>query len=208
MVMKQPDLTVSKANQEKAEKLYGNFVAGVTRQVKDEMSSFSTWSTLMRMIRKDKADPSEKHIYEVVKRMEKDKVHSQVALQISEMTTKKAENLQKLTLIKMIPFLLGMLGLIILTSLTFAAKPLSFTNPSIQIYAIAAAVFLPLTIWGYFKRGEAKLDMVATNILLQASSAYASAKMQGKSAIAAMQNLDQMRRKAKAMEEKNKKKKK
>lgn len=204
--MKQPDLTVSKANQERAEKLYGNFVAGVNRQIKDDMANFSTWSTILRMIRKDKADPSEKHIYEVVKRMERDKVNSQIALQVSEMTTRKAENLQKLTLIKMIPFLLGMLGLIIVVSLTIAAKPLSFANPAVQVYASLAAILLPLLVWGYIKRGEAKLDMVATNILLQASSAYASAKMQGKSAIAAMQNLDQMRRKAKAMEQKNKKK--
>lgn len=204
MTIQQPDLTVTKANQEKAGKIYDNFVNGVIRQVKGELGAFSTWATIMRFVTKSKVDPSEKHIYEVIKRFERDKVNSQVALQISDITTRKAQSLHKITLIKMIPFLAGMLGMIVLISLTIATRPLEFSNPTIQKYLIISAIFLPLFIWGYFKRGEAKLDMVATNILLQASSAYASAKMQGKGGIAAMQNLGQMRRKAKAMEQKNK----
>lgn len=204
MTIQQPDLTVTKANQEKAGKMYDNFVNGVIRQVKGELGVFSTWATIMRFVTKNKVDPSEKHIYEVIKRFERDKVNSQIALQISDITTRKAQSLQKITLIKMIPFLAGMLGMIVLISLTIATRPLEFSNPTIQKYLIISAIFFPLFIWGYFKRGEAKLDMVATNILLQASSAYASAKMQGKGGIAAMQNLGQMRRKAKAMEQKSK----
>jgi hypothetical protein len=51
------------------------------------------------------------------------------------------------------------------------------------------------------------MDMLATNIFLQAASAYASAKLQGKGQIAAMQNLEEMRRKAKTMEAKKSEKK-
>lgn len=206
MTIKQPDLSVSKANQEKAGKVFDNFMNGATRQVKDDLQAFSTWAMIARMINKNKVDPSEKHIYEIVKRFERDKVNSQIALQISDLTSRRVENLQKITLIKMIPFLLGMLGLFVLTILILMTRPLEFANPVIQNYLIISGIFLSLFIWGYFKRGEAKLDMVATNILLQASSAYASAKMQGKGGIAAMQNLGEMRRRAKSMEEKSKKK--
>ncbi len=204
-IMRQPDLSISKANEEKGIKVFDNYMNGAVRQVARDASSFSTWSQVRRLVSKTKIDPSEKHIFEIVKRMEKDKVHSQVALQLTEMTTTKAQNLQKITLIKMIPFFIAILGLIVLTVLILMARPLAFTNPIVQRYLIAAAIFVPLLVWGLKSRAEAKMDMIATNILLQASSAFASAKLQGKGQIAAMQNLDEMRRKAKTMEAKAKK---
>lgn len=204
MVMKQPDLSVSKGDAEKADKLFDNFANGALREVSREASSFSTWSMIRRMLAKSKIDPSEKHIFEIIKRMDKDKVPAPVALHISETATRKIQNLQKITLIKMIPFFVGMLGLIILGGLILATKPLLFTNPVIQRYLIMLALMIPLLVWGLRQRKDAKFDMIATNILLQASSAYASAKFQGKGQIAAMQNLDEMRRRAKSMEAKNK----
>jgi hypothetical protein len=64
--------------------------------------------------------------------------------------------------------------------------------------------FIPLFVWGIARRKSAKLDMISINVVLQGATAYASAKMQGKGQIAAMQNLDEMRRKAKSMEKKQK----
>ncbi len=68
--------------------------------------------------------------------------------------------------------------------------------------------FLPLLIWGIIRRKSAKLDMISINVVLQGATAYASAKMQGKGQIGAMQNLDEMRRKAKSMDKKSKESKK
>jgi uncharacterized membrane protein YqjE len=199
-IMRQPDLSISKANEEKGIKVFDNYMNGARRQVTRDAASFSTWSQVRRLVTKTKIDPSEKHIFEIVKRMEKDKVHSQVALQLTEMTTTKAQNLQKLTLIKMIPFFLAILGLIVVTALILVTRPLAFSNPIVQRYLIISAIFIPMLIWGLKRRTEAKMDMLATNIFLQAASAYASAKLQGKGQIAAMQNLEEMRRKAKTME--------
>ncbi len=204
-IMRQPDLSISKANEEKGIKVFDNYMNGALRQVSRDAGSFATWSQVRRLISKTKIDPSEKHIFEIVKRMEKDKVHSQVALQLTEMTTSKAQNLQKLTLIKMIPFFVAVLGLLVLSVLILMARPLEFANPIVQRYLIISVIFIPLFIWGLKRRAEAKMDMIATNVLLQASSAYASAKLQGKGQIAAMQNLEEMRRKAKTMEAKSKK---
>ena len=73
------------------------------------------------------------------------------------------------------------------------------------MFTAPLAFFIPLLIWGMNKRKEAKVDMLAINVLMQASSAYSSAKMQGKGSIAAMQNLSEMRTRSKKLEEKNKK---
>lgn len=202
--MRQPDLTVSKGDAEKADKLFDNFANGALREVMREARSFSTWSFVRRLISKNKIDPSEKHIFEIIKRMDKDKIPAPVALHISETATAKMQNLQKITLIKMIPFFVGTLGVLILLGLIFSTKPLSFANPVLLRYLIVLGIMLTLLVWGFLQRKKAKFDMIAGNILLQASSAYASAKFQGKGQIAAMQNLEEMRRKAKTMEAKAK----
>lgn len=209
MSIQSPDLSVSKANQEKAYRLIENFLNGTQRQVQENIKNYSTLSTIMRFIKKDKSDPSEKQVLEVVKRMERDKLHYQIALQISEITGKQAENWQKAMFFKMIPYFIGLLGVIIISSLILSTKPLSFENPVLIRNLILLLIFTGIFIWGLLKRKLAKVEMLASNILLQAASAYASAKMQGKSHIAAMQNLAEMKRRAKSEDlkakEKNKK---
>jgi hypothetical protein len=207
MSIQSPDLSVNKANQEKAYKLIENFQNASQRQIKERLKDYSTWTTIIKLLKKDKSDPSEKQVLEVIKRMERDKLHYQVALQMSEITGKQAENWQKAMLIKMIPYFIGLLGIIILSSLIIGSKPLNLENPSVIRYSIILPVFIGLFIWGFLKRRTAKIEMLASNILLQAASAYASAKMQGKSHVAAMQNLTEMKRRAKAQDAKSKEKK-
>lgn len=205
--MQAPDLSVSKANQDKAYRLIENFLNATEKRVHASISKFSTFSSLIRLIKKDKTDPSESFVLEVIERMQRDKMHSQVALQISDITMNRLQNLQKAMIFKILPFLLGFLGTSTLVVLILTSQPLSFENPWLARYLIALAVFLPLFIWGSISRSKVKAEMVASNILFQASSAYASAKMQGKGKIGALQNLTEMRRKAKAEEAKSKKKK-
>lgn len=205
MTLQRPDMSISKANQEKATQLYNNFFSGIKRQVDKDKKQFSTFSMLRRMISKDKTDPMDNHILEAVRRLERDKIHSQVALQLSEIAQSQAQNMQKLTLIKMIPFLVSLLGMIILGSLAFSQKPFDIQSFEVLRFLIPMAILVPVFIWGMIKRSSAKLDMLSINILLQASSAYATAKMQGKGAVAAMQNLSEMRRRSKRMEESKKK---
>ena len=191
-----PDLSVSKTNQEKANKLISNFLDATERQVKTTAKDFSGVSSIVRFIKKDKSDPSEKIVLETIRRMQKDKINPQIALQISEATMNKLQNQQKIAIFKMLPFLLGIAGILTMVVLILFAQPFSFDNPLIQKYLLGLAFFLPLLIWGMINRQKVKFDLLSTNILFQASSAYASAKMQGKGEIAALQNLSQMKRMA------------
>lgn len=206
--MQQPDFTVSKINREKAEKLFDNFYNGTLREIKRQKKAFSSFAMISRMLKKTGDDPTDKAAMEVVSRLERDKVNSQIAIQIAEICQSKAQNLQKVTMIKMIPFFIGIIGVSILGVLAFMAKPLSFDNPDFVKFLIPQVLFVPLLIWGFLRRGEAKFDMITANVVLQGSSAYASAKMQGKGKVGAMQNLQEMKRRAKSVEENQKKEKK
>lgn len=202
--IQQPDFSVSKVNQERATKLFDNFMNATKRTIEKNISEFSTLSAIKRLLKGSKNDPTDAQILEVIKRLDRDKINSQIAIQISEFCQIKAQNLQKITLLKLIPFLIGSLGLLVLGTLTLMVKPLSFQNPEIYKFLIPMVFFIPLLIWGIARRKSAKLDMISINVVLQGATAYASAKMQGKGQIAAMQNLDEMRRKAKSMEKKQK----
>lgn len=202
--IQQPDFSVSKVNQERATKLFDNFMNATKRTIEKNISEFSTLSAIKRLLKGSKNDPTDAQILEVIKRLDRDKINSQIAIQISEFCQIKAQNLQKITLLKLIPFFIGSLGLLVLGTLTLMVKPLSFQNPEIYKFLIPMVFFIPLLIWGIARRKSAKLDMISINVVLQGATAYASAKMQGKGQIAAMQNLDEMRRKAKSMEKKQK----
>lgn len=205
MTMKAPDMSVSKANQEKATKLYGHFVGSVRKQVTSSSKDFSTWATLSRYLSKSKQiDPAEAQVLEVVRRMQKDKLHAEIALQLSETSATALQSMQKTVIIQMIPYLLGLLLTIVVASLAIFTKPLLFTNPVLQRYLLMLLPAVALLVWGLVTRAKLKFDMLALNILMQASSAYASAKMQGRGEIGALQNLAEMKRRAAAMEKKAK----
>ncbi len=204
-VFQQPNMDVSKNDLVKLDKLYSNFFEGSRRQVKTDIKKFSTFAMIKNQIAKKKEDASDPLILEVIKRMERDKLQANLALNIAEKCQNQAQNIQKTSLIKMIPFLVSLLGIIISISFSLSVRPLEFTNPSLIMFTAPLAFFIPLLIWGINKRKEAKVDMLAINVLMQASSAYSSAKMQGKGSIAAMQNLSEMRTRSKKLEEKNKK---
>lgn len=209
MTVKMPDLSVSKANQEKASKLYGHFLSSVRGQLLRSASEFSTVTTIFRFLAKSKkADPAEAQVMEVVRRMQRDKIHAEIALQLSETTAHNLQAMQKTVLIQMIPYLLGLLLTITLVVLALLTKPLAFTNPSLQRYLLLLLPAVALFIWGLMARSKMKYDMLALNVLMQASSAYASARMQGKGEIGALQNLAEMKRRAASMEKKNSTKKK
>ncbi len=194
--MQQADLTVSKANQKKAETLFDNFSNGIKRELSRDIKSFGIMSIVKRMLSKSKSDPATPHVVDVIKRMEKDKIHSQVALQLAETASSQMQNMQKIVLIKMIPFLAATLGIIICLSLAATVRPFVISNFDLQKFLIPLLILVPLFIFGSMKRKEAKLDMLAINVLMQAASAFASAKMSGQGTVAAMLNLEQMKRKA------------
>ena len=200
----QPNMDISKNDIAKVDKLYGNFYEGARRQVKTDIKKFSTFSMLKNQFSKKKEEASDSLILEVIKRMERDKLQANIAINMAEKCQGQAQNIQKSSLIKMIPFLIASLGIIVCISLALSTRPLNFSNQSLIMYLAPLALFIPLFFWGSMKRLDAKIDMLTINVLMQAASAYSSAKMQGKGAIAAMQNLGEMRSRSKKIEEKNK----
>ena len=202
--MQRQSFAVSRNNQGKATTLIENFLGGIKRQIQKDLKNFSTIATVTRLVKKIEQDPSDKHILESVKRMEKDKLNPQVAMEMSEIARNKTEGIQRSTILKLIPYFIGIAGLLVLVISSFFAAELSFSDPTIQRNAILMPVFLALFIWGMVSRNKTKIEMLSHNILFQASAAYASARMQGRGKVAALQNLQEMRSRAKAMQAKEK----
>jgi len=203
-----PDLSVDKASEEKAYLLIDNFAKGILRQIKENAGEYSTLKAIQKFLKKDSSeDPSDKIIFEAIKRMEKDKISSQIALAMSEIAMKRAQNLQKASMIKMIPYLLGLAGILTMLILSFFSGPWSISNPLMIRNLLLSLVFTGLLIWGIIQRRTAKFTLIGASLLHQACSAFASAKIQGKGAIGALQSLNEMRTKAKTMQLKEKAKK-
>jgi len=200
-----PNLTIDKGSEEKAYQLIDNFANGILRQVKENGKEFSTLTAIQRFINKNVSDdPSDRIIYESIKRMDRDRINAQVSLSMSEIAMKRAQNLQKASMIKMIPYLLGLAGLLTIVIMSFFIKPFTLSNPTLIRNMILGTVFLGLLIWGIIQRRSAKFSLVTASLLHQACSAFASAKLQGKGAAGAMQSLSEMRIKAKSMQAKEK----
>lgn len=206
--MQRPDMSVSKNNQDKASRTLSNYLNAAEKQVKSNYGDFSTLKAILRFVTRDKTDPTEKLILDVVNRMERDKVHSQVALQISEVTMSRVQDIQKSVIFSLLPYLLGLLACAVLGYFVITAQPLSFTNPTIQNCLLGLPFAVGLLIWGSINKKKAKVAMLSTNLVFQAASAFATAKMQGKSVVAAMQNLGEMKRRAQKEESKQKENKK
>ncbi len=204
MTMKMPSLAVSKANQEKATKVYGHFLSSTRAQLIHSSSQFSTLATVMRFLRKSPVDPAQTQVLETLRRLQKDKIHAEIALQFSELASSSLQNLQKTLIIQMLPYLLGLISTIVFAILALSTRPLLFSNPDLIRNLIFLGVSLVLLVIGSRSRVKSKFDILALNILMQASSAYASAKLQGKGEIAAMQNLAEMKRRASAAAKKKK----
>ncbi len=207
-VFQRPDFAISKNELDKVDKFYSNFYQGTKRQIQENIKSFSTIKMLKNRFSKKNDDPSDLHILEIVRRMEKDKLQANIAMNIAEKAQNQAQNMQSSSLIKMIPYLVALLGIIVCISLIVAMRPFELSNPNLIMYSAPLVLFIPLFIWGSKARKDAKVDMLTINMLMQAASAYSSAKMQGKGAVAAIQNLSELRTKSKKIEEKNKKAKK
>jgi hypothetical protein len=190
-----PDLSIDKSSEDKAYQLIDNFANGILRQVKENAKEFGTIKAIQRFLKQvTSEDPSDKIIYESIKRMDRDKISSQVSLSMSEIAMKRAQNLQKTSIIKMLTVVI----------MSFFSGPFNFTNPAVIRNLILGLLFIGLIIWGTIQRRATKYSMITASLLHQACSAFASAKLQGKGAVGALQSLAEMRTRAKSMQTKAK----
>lgn len=147
-----PDLSIDKSSEDKAYQLIDNFANGILRQVKENAKEFGTIKAIQRFLKQvTSEDPSDKIIYESIKRMDRDKISSQVSLSMSEIAMKRAQNLQKTSMIKMIPYLLGLAGLLTVIIMSFFSGPFNFTNPAVLRNLILGVLFTGLIIWELYR---------------------------------------------------------
>ena len=179
---------------EKTKQIINNYIVHSQKYISEHKKDFSSWSTVYhRFIKKDKVDPTFDHTKEIIKRMEKDKMTSQSAMQIVETLMPEVQNIKKEVLIMVLPLVLGIVLLITFSILLSFAKPFNFTNHFVIYWAIGIFVGAFLFGFGMFQRKKVKLITLSRTMLFQAATAYGAAKMQGQGSFGAFRILEEMR---------------
>lgn len=173
-----------------------NYLSHAQKHVLENKKKFSSWSTVYHnFIKKDKYDPSFEYTKEIIKKMERDKMSSQVAMQIAEIILPELKSTKKRIILMAIPLVLG-LALFLTFSFLFAfARPFNISNPHILYWAGGMFVSGILFGFGLFQRKRIKLFTLSRSMLLQATTAYGGAKMQGQGSFGAFRLLEEMKTK-------------
>lgn len=179
---------------EKLKQIINNYLNHAHKYITDHKKDFSSWSTIYhKFIKKDKIDPVFDYTKEIIKRMEKDRITSQVAMQIAETLLPAIQNIKKEIIFMAIPMILG-LSLLITFSLLFSfTKPFNLTNPFVTYYSIGIFISCILFGFGVFQRKKVKLKTLSKTMLFQASTAYGASKMQGQGSFGAFRILEEMK---------------
>ncbi|OGI20118.1 MAG: hypothetical protein A3B68_00800 [Candidatus Melainabacteria bacterium RIFCSPHIGHO2_02_FULL_34_12] len=181
---------------EKINQIINNYINHAKRYILDHKKDFSSWGSIYhRFIKKDKIDPAFDYTKEMIKRMEKDRLTSQVAMQVVETLTPEVQNIKKDVLIMAVPMILGFILLITFSLLFSFARPLNFTNPFVIYYAIGMFISGMLFGFGMLQRKKVKLKTLTRTMLFQACMAYGAAKMQGQGSFGAFRILEEMKTK-------------
>ena len=181
---------------EKINQILNNYINHAKKYISEHKKDFSSWSTIYhRFIKKDKVDPAFEHTKEIIKRMERDKVTSQVAMQIVEALMPTIKNMKKEIIVMAIPMVLGIPLLTTFILLLCFAKPFNLSNPFVLYWGIGILVSSMIFAFGMFKRVQVKLKTLSTTMLFQACTAYGAAKMQGQGSFGAFRILEEMKTK-------------
>lgn len=180
--------------EDKTKQIMNNYITHAQKYILEHKKDFSSWNTIYhRFIKKDKIDPAYDYTKEVIKRMERDKVSSQTAMQISEVLMPEVQGIKKEVIIMALPLLIGFVLLITFSLLFSFTKPFSFSNPFVTYWGIGIFVSSVLLGFGAFQRKKMKLKILTKTILFQASAAYGAAKMQGQGSFGAFRILEEMK---------------
>lgn len=173
-----------------------NYISHATKYVLEHKKDFSSWSTIYhKFIKKDNIDPAFNYTKEIIKRMEKDKVSSQTAMQVAETLMPEMQNIKKQIIFMVIPMVLGIILLITFSFLFSFTRPFDFTNPFVTYYAIGIFISSILFGFGIIMRKKIKLQTLSKSMLFQACTAYGAAKMQGQGSFGAFRILEEMKTK-------------
>ncbi len=184
----------NKKAEDKTQQLITNYLNYANKHILDNKNNFSSWNTVYhRFIKKDNFDPAFDYTKEIIKRMERDKLTSQVAMQIAERLMPQVQGIRKEVLIMGIPMLVGGILLIVFSLLFSFARPFNFSNPFIIGYFMGMFISSVLFGFGMFRRKKVKLSTLTNTMLYQACTAYGAAKMQGQGSFGAFRILEEMK---------------
>ncbi|MBI3590398.1 MAG: DUF4118 domain-containing protein [Candidatus Melainabacteria bacterium] len=182
--------------EDKSKQLTTNYINHAQKYILDHKKDFSSWNTVYhKFIKKDKVDPSFDYTKEIIKRMEKDKMTSQIAMEIAEALMPEMQNVKKSIIIMAVPMVLGFVLLITFSLLLAFTRPFNFTNSFLVYYLIGVFISSLLFGFGMFQRKKIKLETLSKTMLFQACTAYGAAKMQGQGSFGAFRILDEMKTK-------------
>lgn len=181
---------------EKVNQLINNYINYSTKHILEHKKDFSSFHTIYhRFIKKDKIDPAFEYTKEIIKRMERDKMSSQIAMKIAEELMPEMQKMRKEIIIMALPLLIGVILLLTFSILFSFTRPFNFTNPLIIYYSIGMFISGILLGFGVFLRTKIKIKTLTRTMLYQASTAYGAAKMQGQGSFGALRILDEMKTK-------------
>ena len=114
---------------DKTKQIVTNYINHSQKYILDHKKDFSSWSTIYhRFIKKDKIDPAYEYTKEIIKRMERDKMTSQTAMQIAETLMPEVQNIKKELILVILPMALGFILLIVFSCLFSFTRPLNFSR--------------------------------------------------------------------------------
>jgi hypothetical protein len=182
--------------EDKINQTINNYITHAQKHVLQNKKNFSSWNTIYhKFIKKDNIDPAFDYTKEIIKRMEKDKMSSQSAMQVAETLMPEMQNVKKRIVLMAVPMVLGAVLLITFSLLFSFTRPFSINNHFVIYYAVGMLVSGILLGYGLIKRNQIKLYTVTRTMLFQACTAYGAAKMQGQGSFGAFRILDEMKTK-------------
>ncbi len=182
--------------EDKTRQIITNYIIHAQKYILEHKKDFSSFSTIYhKFIKKDKFDPAFDYTKEMIKRMEKDKISSQVSMQIVEVLMPEVQNIKKDILVMAIPMILGFILIITFSILFSFTRPFVITNPYIIYYSIGMVISCLLFGFGAIQRKRVKLKTLTRTMLFQACTAYGAAKMQGQGSFGAFRILEEMKTK-------------
>ena len=174
--------------------IMNNHLAYAQKFMIEHKKEFSSWNNIYhKFIKKDKVDPIFDYTKEVVKRLERDKVSSQTAMQIAETLMPEMQKMKKEIILMALPFVLGFVLVIAFSILFSFTKPFNFSNPYVIYYSIGMFVSCIIFGSGVILRNRIKLKTLSKTMLFQAATAYGAAKMQGQGSFGAFRILEEMK---------------
>ncbi len=179
---------------DKIKQIINNYINHAQKYILDHKKEFSTWNTVYnKFIKKNNTDPAFEYTKEIIKRLERDKIPSQVSMQMVESIMPEMKGMKKEVIFMILPMAIGFILLITFSLLFSFTRPLNLSNPFVIYYAIGMFISGLVFGFGMFQRKKVKLVTLTRAMFFQALTAYGAAKMQGQGSFAAFRILEEMK---------------